>query len=114
MVIPNSWASSLTLLPVARLARISALRMISLGVLSDTGDVGRGCPKYKRLRMRSVALSTLRNEMPPQGFQPIPRPSASTLAATILQRLYDWLPASDLPISGNHEIKADRNQEIRQ
>ncbi len=51
--------------------------------------------------------------MPLQGFQPIPRPSASILAATILQRLYDWLPASALPISGNHEIKVDRNEEIR-
>ena len=50
----------------------------------------------------------------PQGFQPIPRPSASALAATILQRLYDWLPDPEQSISGNHEIKTDRNEEIRQ
>ena len=51
--------------------------------------------------------------MPLQGFQPIPRPWPSQLAETILRRLYNWLPAPDQPISGNHEIKVDRNEEIR-
>ena len=51
--------------------------------------------------------------MPLQGFQPIPRPSPSQLAETILRRLYNWLPAPDRPISDNHEIKVDRNEEIR-
>ena len=51
--------------------------------------------------------------VPLQGFQPIPRPSPSQLAETILRRLYNWLPAPDQPISGNHEIKLDRNEEIR-
>jgi hypothetical protein len=36
------------------------------------------------------------------------------LAATILQRLYNWFPAPDKPVSANHDIKVDRNEEIRQ
>ena len=51
--------------------------------------------------------------MPLQGFQPIPRPSPSQLAETILRRLYYWLPAPGKPIFGSHEVKVDRNEEIR-